>query len=583
MNVYSSPLSRMLYDQAASRNMATKLIDALIKAFPSGLHLRDKNSQIPLHLAVMRKIDLDKMDLLLQRSPDAVLETDKYGFNCLNYAVEYDAPLDVFQLLLSANVACAAHCVKGKTVLHQAIEFKRSYPVIQAIVQAYPQAARIQEPIEGRLPLHWAIERLLPLDVLECIDDANPKDGASVRSHKGWCSIHYAVHTPTPVEVVRRILRAYPDIACDTSFPLHLDYQSQQQRLQQAAIAARTKMVRSDSRVSRGSKRFPLNKYGGEVGAVHDGEDDVFESDRFVQKHSTIGGVSDAAVPASAAVVVVDDTKGGSIVTKFMLLHYASMHRKTLYETIGEILLLTMPYSVDGQFRKDHEDTWAYILGECGDAYWQSIDYVLTRYEHDQSLVRTLSEFTDKLVRKAIDIATPKSLYQIVRRLHYCSRFEMGHGQLHKSQYCMLFCATDHDVKLKRKAAVVLKFSKNRTTFMRDISVREMVSLSDQFVVPLLQHYNAYSDDLYRAELVRNKFEEYPYLSVFKAGEKDLLSIISHEYLAGGRNEGLIRQCCVELMRAVHHLHDKGIVHGSLKRESLLSTISSAYMTVFDP
>jgi ankyrin repeat protein len=554
----------MLYDQAASRNMATQLIGALIKAFPSGLRLRDKNSQIPLHLAVMRKIDLDKMDLLLQRSPDAVLETDKYGFNCLNYAVEYDAPLDVFQLLLSANVACAAHCVKGKTVLHQAIEFKRSCPVIQAIVQAYPQAARMQEPIEGRLALHWAIERLLPLDVLECIDDANPKDGASVRSHKGWCSIHYAVHTPTPIEVVRRILRANPDIASDTTFPLHLDYQSQQQRLQQAAIAARANMVRSDSRMSRGRKRFPLNKYGGEVGAVHDGEDDAFESDRFVQKHSTIGGGSEAAAAA-----VVDDIEGGSIVTKFMLLHYASMHRKTLYETIGEILLLTMPYSVDGQFRKDHEDTWAYILGECGDAYWQSIDYVLTRYEHDQSLVRTLSEFTDKLVRKAIDIATPKSLYQIVRRLHYCSRFEMGHGQLHKSQYCMLFCATDHDVKLKRKAAVVLKFSKNRTTFMRDISVREMVPLSDQFVVPLLQHYNAHSDDKYRAELVRNQFEDYPYLSVFKAGEKDLLSIISHEYLAGGRNEGLIRQCCVELMRAVHHLHDKGIVHGSLKRESL--------------
>ena len=46
--------------------------------------------------------------------------------------------------------------------------------------------------------------------------------------------------------------------------------------------------------------------------------------------------------------------------------------------------------------------------------------------------------------------------------------------------------------------------------------------------------------------------------------------LVSHEYLAGGRNEGLIRQCCVELMRAVHHLHDKGIVHGSLKRKSHL-------------
>ena len=565
--------------------MAIQLIDALIKAYPSGLRLRDKNSQLPLHLAVMRKIDLDKMELLLQRSPHAVLEVDKYGFNCLNYAVEYDAPLDVFQLLLSADVTCAAHCVKGKTVLHQAIEFKRSCPVIRAIVHAYPQATRIQEPIEGRLPLHWAIERLLPLDVLECIDDANPKDGATVKSHKGWCCIHYAVHSPTPIEIVRRILRANPDIARDTTFPLHLDYQSQQQMLQKAAIAARARMVRSSDDSSRvvlrGSrKRFPLNKYGGEVGAVHDGEADAFESDRYVQKqHSAIGGGSEGApagvvvlgqTSSSSSAAAVDDNKGGSIATKFMLLHYASMHRTTLYETIGEILLLTMPYSVDGHFRKDHEDTWAYILGECDDAYWQSIDYVLTRYEHDQSLVRTLSEFTDKLVRKAIDVATPKSLYQIVRRLHYCSRYEMSHGQLHKSQYCMLFCATDHDVKLKRKAAVVLKFSKNRTTFIRDISVREIVSLSDQFVVPLLQHYNAHSDDNYRAELVRNHFEDYPYLSVFKAGEKDLVSIISHEYLAGGRNEGLIRQCCVELMRAVHHLHDKGIVHGSLKRKSHL-------------
>jgi len=401
------------------------------------------------------------------------------------------------------------------------------------------------------------------LDVLQCIDDANPTDGASVKTHRGWCSIHYAIHIPTPVEIVRRILKAYPDIARDPAFPLHLEYQKQQQQLQQAAIAARAKIIRSDSRVLRGRKRFPLNKYGGEVGDVHDGEVDVYEADRYVQKMSTVGS-SDSMQQVHGQAVENNVT----IATKFMLLHYASMHRTTLYETIGEILLLTMPYSMDGRFRREHEDTWAYILGECDDAYWQSIDYVLTRYEHDQSLVRILSEFTDKLVRKAIDIATPKCLYQIARRLHFCSRFEMSHEQLHRSQYCMLYSANDHDVKLKKKAAVVLKFSQSRPSFMRNISVREQVSLSDQFVVPLLQHYNAQSDENYRAELIRNHYEDYPYLSVFKAGEKDLVSIISHEYLAG-RNEELIRRCCLELMRAVHHLHDKGIVHGSLKREHI--------------
>jgi hypothetical protein len=194
---------------AASRNMDLTFVKALLETDPEGASAPDKNGQIPLHLAVKRG-DLELMKLLIAYHPNGVIDVDRYGMVALNYAVEGDVSLEIIALLLKTNKRCAENIISGnRTVLHQAVEFRRTFEVIQAIVAAYPEATKIHEGelgelfthligsgwctindvfsccCTGRLPIHWAIERLLPLPTLVCIDDANPAEGASKPDHRG--------------------------------------------------------------------------------------------------------------------------------------------------------------------------------------------------------------------------------------------------------------------------------------------------------------------------------------------------------------------------------------------------------------
>lgn len=228
----------------------------------------------------------------------------------------------------------------------------------------------------------------------------------------------------------------------------------------------------------------------------------------------------------------------------FLLLHYAIQHN-ALPETVAEILLYIMPYTRQGVFHPNHCDTWVYIMAHCGDRYWQSVDIVLSHYEHDQALINQLAEFRDQTTQRCLDIATPRSLHEILRRMYYFSRYEM-HKQLslHRSQYALSHSAIYHnttfgativnnptiddnlgDTNSTASIAVVLKFTSHRSKFIREISVRTQKSvavLDPQFVVPLLGYHNAQEDLKYAAETRLKGFAKYPFLLVCKQVSQQL-------------------------------------------------------------
>lgn len=143
---------RVTLHYAASRNMAPTFVQALLTAYAHGARVPDKNEQIPLHLAVTRLDDITLINLLLQAHPGGVLDADRYNMVPLNYAVENDAGMGIMEALLRTNVKCAEHCyLHNKTVLHQAVEFRRTVEVIQALVAAYPGATRLQEAVAGNV------------------------------------------------------------------------------------------------------------------------------------------------------------------------------------------------------------------------------------------------------------------------------------------------------------------------------------------------------------------------------------------------------------------------------------------------
>lgn len=141
---------RITLHYAASRNMVLEFVQALLSAHIEGAKVCDKNGQIPLHLAVTRLDDVPLIQLLLTAHPGGVLDADRYNMVPLNYAVENDAGIAIFDALLRTNVKCSEHCyLPSKTVLHQAVEFRRSVEVVAALVNAYPGATRVQEGVAG--------------------------------------------------------------------------------------------------------------------------------------------------------------------------------------------------------------------------------------------------------------------------------------------------------------------------------------------------------------------------------------------------------------------------------------------------
>ena len=278
----------------------------------------------------------------------------------------------------------------------------------------------------------------------------------------------------------------------------------------------------------------------------------------------------------------------------YLLLHYA-VHNKAIPETVAEILMYSMPYNVSGKFNANHCDTWTYVMAHCCDAYWRSIDIVLTAYEHDQVVINKLAEFQDQTTQRCIDISSPRSLHEILRRMYFFSRYEM-HKQMsiHASKHCLTHSAIFHNttfgaviannptsldnfgsdpVNSTASIGVVLKFTNFRSKFIREISIRTLNSvpvLDSQFIVPLLAYHNAQEDLKYASEIQLKGFSKYPFLLVCKQGDRDLNAITKHEHLEGS-DMSTVRTYIKQLLQCLRYLHETaGIVHGDIKRELLV-------------
>jgi len=307
----------------------------------------------------------------------------------------------------------------------------------------------------------------------------------------GWRSIHYAIHYPTPTPLVTRILTADTAIARARDDALHLHYYA--------------------------------NHY-----------------QQFYTTHHTTEYVTPVVADKDA----------------FLLIHYAICH-DALPETVAEILLYTMPFSTSGVFNTHHYDTWHYVMAHSCDRYWRSVDIVLTHYEHNQTVITQLAEFRDQATVRCIDVATPRSLHEILRRMYYYSRYEMHKKlSLHKSKYNLVHSAIYHNTvfgativnnptnldalqggknatntsNTTRPATalhttsnndtvstpVVLKFTSQRSKFMREYIVRTKVPLNSEYIIPMLSSHNAQEDLKYGTEIALKGFTQYPFLMVFK-------------------------------------------------------------------
>ena len=104
----------------AAEEAPRSMIDLMLSLAPDAARVKDYGGDLPLQIAVLSK-NIDAIELLVERYPEAILESDNFGTTALHYAASY-APRSVIDQMLSKA----------------------------------PDAARIKDKGDGALPLHYA-------------------------------------------------------------------------------------------------------------------------------------------------------------------------------------------------------------------------------------------------------------------------------------------------------------------------------------------------------------------------------------------------------------------------------------------
>jgi hypothetical protein len=147
----------------------------------------------------------------------------------LHFAITRKRSLDLVNALLEAYPeAVKAEMTKWGLPLRLSLEFGASDDVVLAVLAAYTDAARdTGSKDSSMLPLHIAIIKKRSLDVIKALFDAFPK-AAEARLYWGELPLSLALRLEVSDDVVLALLAAYPVAAKDTGsidrplmLPLH--------------------------------------------------------------------------------------------------------------------------------------------------------------------------------------------------------------------------------------------------------------------------------------------------------------------------------------------------------------------------
>jgi ankyrin repeat protein len=192
--------------------------------------------------ALLRAVVYKQWDGLVEwvTQPDFCVMTDNRGCTPLHLTVSHDGPLDVVESLLATWPAGAAALdADGATALHHAVAKRAAAATVSAVLNANPEAARLQSTLrltvptgesddselmqaiatsgsahatEGFTPLHWALLMRSPVVVnlvLEA-DGDHGKRSAAVPCGAGRLPLHTAAANKASGETIELLIKAHP-------------------------------------------------------------------------------------------------------------------------------------------------------------------------------------------------------------------------------------------------------------------------------------------------------------------------------------------------------------------------------------
>ena len=211
---------------------------------------------------------------------------------------------------------------------------------------------------------------------------------------------------------------------------------------------------------------------------------------------------------------------------------------------------------------EDHGYAWVNLVQKDRNA--DLVEKILQKYAY---ISTELANSTDSEGRKAVNIAS-QACQRIVREsTYFCKRYEITtlESPVHLSRTCVVHLAIDHRHNDEK---VALKLMKNLDQYTREVTVRKVAKLSNEFVVNILRTHDI-NDDMYQEEISRRGFSEYGYCIVMPCADRDLNRIITNEHIAG-KEWGQIKSIAVEIAQALQHMHSNGVIHGDVKSKNIM-------------
>lgn len=193
-----------LFHACSTEPVSFSSIQSLLQQYPSSIQSKNKNGNIPLHLACFHGASLQVVEYLVSSWPSSLSVEDDQGSLALHWACfGQKCDLLVIQNLLLQNPSSISHQTHNKQIpLHYACANGGSLQIVQVLCQKYQQGTR-QENSNGLLPLHVACSsKVASLEVVMYLVTQDPSTLYSKTTTTSELPVDRAIACGAPTVVI---------------------------------------------------------------------------------------------------------------------------------------------------------------------------------------------------------------------------------------------------------------------------------------------------------------------------------------------------------------------------------------------
>jgi serine/threonine protein kinase len=550
-------------------------IRELLRASPTLVDVRNHAGELPLHIALRSKSPVEVVELLLEFGPGAIKLKNLENDLPLRAAVRGEQPSDVIFLLLSKDPDAARDFERVKvtervvdkplricedTVLHLACKHNADKSVIEALLNVWPQAAR-EVDVHGKLPIYYACRSAnLSVDVIFTVlmqslsSDVKTGDASPFKRCFAWTNL-LRDEGDKFVSVVEMLL----DQCASCAIPA---LANEQDETGCRAVEVATPL----------SKAAILRR--------------LYLCSRYVVQEGPPLHASRDCLLLKGLDLFADGLQGSDpvpVVLKLMKNHPMFV-REMGVRGIGPLASHFDAAAEDAKKKREAKRHVKVVEAEPP----QSPSATSPRPPSSSSSMRakspphsaSSSRAKSPLPSSASPNSKPPSRSNIAS-----ARTARGASPLPPSSRSSYLSGGGGPGSASPRRKVrplglsttgVIEGISSSAVWMQKESKERFVEL-EQFVVKIIRTHNADEDDEFRFQLGSMNLSEYKYLIVLQECDRSLDEVILRERNMPRWREEVIK-IAKDLSRAVHALHERGVVHGGIRPSHIVRTKAGRYM-----